>query len=123
MDLSPLRELPDRWRSDAEVLRRCGHRCTADLCDRHAQELDRAVQAHETELITIGEAAAESGYSEDHLRRLVRDEVLPDQRPPGSEGGIRMPLELLRDERDRAIDDPSLPRPGRTSGDSSDRSG
>ena len=55
--------------------------------------------------LTIPEASLESGYSEDHLRRLIRDEVSPDQPPPGSDGEIRMPLEPLREERDRAIDD------------------
>jgi predicted DNA-binding transcriptional regulator AlpA len=92
MDLSPLRELPERWRSDAEVLRRCGHERTADLCDRHAQELERAVQAHEMELITIGEAAAESGYSKSHLYTLLSEGSLSNAGTKGAPRVMRRDL-------------------------------
>ncbi len=92
MNLSPLRELPDRWRSDAEVLRRCGHERTADLCDLHAQELERAVRAHEMELITIGEAAAESGYSKSHLYSLLSEGSLSNAGTKGAPRVMRRDL-------------------------------
>ena len=87
MNLSPLRELLERWRSDAEVLRRCGHERTADLYDRHAKELERAVRAHEMEALTIGEAAAESGYSKSHLYTLLSEGSLANA---GTKGAPRL---------------------------------
>ncbi len=92
MDFSPPGELADRWRSDAEVLRRCGHERTADLCDRHAQELERAVQAHEMELITIREAAAESGYSKSHLYSLLSEGSLSNAGTKGAPRVMRRDL-------------------------------
>ncbi len=123
MNLDPFRALAAGWREEAAQFARRGYGREARMAESVASDLEQRLREWELQELTIPEASLESGYSEDHLRRLVRDEVLPDQRPPGSEGEIRMPLEPLRDERDRAIDDPSLPRPGRTSGDSSDRSG
>ncbi len=92
MDLSPLRELPARWRSDAEVLRRCGHERTADLCDLHAQELERAVRAHEMEALTIGDAAAESGYSKSHLYTLLSEGLLANAGTKGAPRVMRRDL-------------------------------
>ncbi len=74
------------------------------MVESFASDLEQRLREWELQELTIPEASLESGYSEDHLRRLVRDEVLPE-RPPGSEGEMRMPLEPLREERDRAIDD------------------
>jgi hypothetical protein len=92
MDLSPLRKLPDRWRSDAEVLRRCGHGRTADLCDLHAQELERAVRAHEMETLTIGEATVESGYSKSHLYTLLSEGSLANVGTKGAPRVMRRDL-------------------------------
>ena len=92
VNLNALRAVADRWREDAEVLRRCGHGRTADLCDRHAQELERAVQAHEMALITIGEAAAESGYSKSHLYTLLSEGSLPNAGTKGAPRVMRRDL-------------------------------
>lgn len=50
----------------AETLLRCAEDLTAELRELLHEEL------------TIADAADESGYSEDHLRRLVREGTLPN---------------------------------------------
>ena len=78
MNLSPLRDLPSRWRSDAEVLRRCGHESTADLCDRHAQELECAVRAWWTEPLALQQAAEEIGLSYRAIQKRVERNQVPN---------------------------------------------
>ena len=53
-------------------------------------DMEAAQRAWERQEMTIAEAAEWSRYSEDHLRELVRDGRLPDQRPPGSQGRIQV---------------------------------
>ena len=43
-----------------------------------ARELEEAIRADGSELLTLSEAALISGYSVDHLGRLVRDGRLPN---------------------------------------------
>jgi len=78
MDLSPLRELPERWRSDAEVLRRCGHERTADLYDLHAQQLECAVRAWWTEALNLQQAAEEIGLSYRAIQKRVERGQVPN---------------------------------------------
>jgi hypothetical protein len=68
-----LSTLIDTWRSDAETLRRYGDTRAATICDRHAEEVERAMRDRENELLTLTQAAQISGYSDDHLGRLVRN--------------------------------------------------
>lgn len=83
--------LAEKWRSDADLLRRYGDERGATVCELHAGGLEVAWREWELEELSVAQAAAESGYSEDHLRQLVRDGKLPDNRPPGSQGEIRIP--------------------------------
>jgi len=78
------------WREDAELL--SGHGCVSEskICLKHADELEATLQEWESEVLTIAEAAAESGYTVEHLRELVREGKLPDGREPGSQGPIRI---------------------------------
>ncbi len=64
--------LADRWRKDAGVLRRCGHRRTAELCEHHARELEDALTALQTEELSATQAAEQTGYSPGHLQDLAR---------------------------------------------------
>lgn len=75
--------LLDRWRADAAVLRRRGAPTVADALEACAAELEAAVDAWLVEELSIREAAAESGYSEDHLRELVRTDQLAGRNANG----------------------------------------
>ena len=68
-----LEALAQLWRDEAAVLRRCGHESTATLSETHAAELEAAWLAHRLELLTVGEAAEESGYSTSCLYAALRD--------------------------------------------------
>lgn len=72
--MSGLRTLADQWREEARVLReRYGQGSLAQLAEAHAAELDEALRAGQDEVLTLGEAAAASGYSERRLRELVAE--------------------------------------------------
>jgi hypothetical protein len=53
-----------------------------------AQEFESALAADDDQLLTLSQAAAYSGYSMDHLARLVRDGKIADARPVGSKGRL-----------------------------------
>ena len=90
MNTNLLEALPKQWREEADLLRRRGAIPLAECMESMAVDLESRIRAWLEEELPIHQASEESGYSEDHLRRLVRDEVLPDNRPPGSEGEIRI---------------------------------
>jgi hypothetical protein len=50
----------------------------AELCDALLADLESSVAASSEEPLTLQEAAAESGYSPDHLGRLIREGKLPN---------------------------------------------
>jgi hypothetical protein len=75
---TPVDELLARWRAEAELLRRYGHAATAAACELHAREVAAVLSAVGAEQLTLSEAAAESGFSEEHLGRLVREGKLPN---------------------------------------------
>jgi hypothetical protein len=60
------------WRRHAETLRAFGAAGQAEAVDRCADELERALASNEGELLTLQQAARISGYSADHLGRLIR---------------------------------------------------
>ena len=93
-------ELASRWRSTAEDLRRYGAGEAAATLVACATELQEAVQDAHSRPLNLQEAAELSGYSADHLGRLLRDGTLPNA---GREGAPRI---RVRD----------LPRKGATSG-------
>lgn len=86
----PLPKLPGRWREDAEVLERHGCVEEAERLRTKAREVERAWDAYWNEELPVEEAAAESGYDTTTLRQMVRDGRVPDLRPPGSQGRIRI---------------------------------
>lgn len=53
-----------------------------------ADQVEQALRDESNCLLTIEEAAHASGYSEQHLARLVRQGRVPDLRPRGSKGRI-----------------------------------
>jgi len=77
-----LDDLAARWRARAKEYRSDALESLARLCERHADELETALRAQEGKLLTLTDAAAVSGFSPDHLGRLVRDGKLPNYGRP-----------------------------------------
>ncbi len=67
-----VRELSATWRVHGETLRAFGAATLAETVERCAAELERALAADDGELLTLQQAARMSGYSADHLGRLIR---------------------------------------------------
>ena len=55
-----------------------------------ARMVEQALRSESDELLTLPEASEISGYHPDSLGRMVRDGQIPDLRPPGSKGMIRI---------------------------------
>jgi len=87
--LENLRPLTERWREEAQRLRTLEAHGQAAALEQAAKELDAAITKSESELLTIRQAAEESGFSEEHLRRLVREGALPCERN-GSRGRLKV---------------------------------
>lgn len=66
------------WRERAGELRPYA-RGAAAAFHRAARELEQAIAMHADELIPVEAAADESGYSAANLRRLVREDVIPNR--------------------------------------------
>ena len=74
---SALEALRLRWQARrAELARLHALVDGAQLCDELLTELDNAVRSSADDLVTLKQAAALSGYSADHLGRLLRDGTL-----------------------------------------------
>jgi hypothetical protein len=71
-------DLPDLWRREAGLYRRDGVDSLARMAERHAAELDAALRAGGDAVLSAREAARVSGYSADHLHRLVKAGRLTD---------------------------------------------
>lgn len=98
--LPVLERLAAAWREEAAGLRRrYGLRQLASLCEAHAAELEEALARAEGRLLTLKEAAAESGYSVAHLRALLASGALMQA---GRRGAPRvLSSELPRKSRPR----------------------
>lgn len=83
-----IRALSVEWRADATVLRRRSATVQAEILESVAEDLDQRLEEWATQDLSVADAATESGYTQDHLRELVRRGRLPDRRPHGSEGRI-----------------------------------
>lgn len=80
-----------KWRGEADAMRRRNVMVTgALLCDEVLRDIETLFATEKEAVLTLEEAAAESGYSVDHLARLVRTGRIPDTRPPGSKGRIHV---------------------------------
>lgn len=74
-----LRDLPSRWRNRAASLRRnAAAEQPARAFERAAEELEETLSESMMAPLTLEEAEIESGYSRSHLRRLIREKVLPN---------------------------------------------
>jgi hypothetical protein len=70
----PLSELSDVFRMKAVFLREnASAEQAATAFEKAAEELEASLYAHRNESLTLKAAANESGYSESHLARMIRD--------------------------------------------------
>ena len=83
-DRTTVRGLPATWRRRAKALRRYGVETPATALERCADELDGALVERDETTYSLVEASRESGYSADHLGRLVRDGKIPNAGRPGA---------------------------------------
>ncbi len=75
---SSLASLLSHWREVAATLRPYGAESAATALERCADELEARVMEWADEPLTLSDAAQESGYSVQHLRRLVTQGLLTD---------------------------------------------
>ena len=76
--------LPVTWRTQAKALRRYGGETPAVALESCAAELEATLRERDETTLSLTEAARESGYSADHLGRLVRDGKIPNAGRPGA---------------------------------------
>lgn len=75
---SPIAELPSAWLEEAVRMERYGASAQARVLKECANDLERAMKAVADRLLSLSEAADASGYSADHLGRLVRQGRIPN---------------------------------------------
>ena len=83
-DRASVEGLPADWRRQAKALRRYGGETPAVALDRCADDLEATLRERDETTLSLVEAARESGYSADHLGRLVRDGRIPNAGRPGA---------------------------------------
>ena len=71
--MSSATTLSSRWRTRAKLFRDHADESVARAYEACATELDDAFQEQDERLLDLQEAAQLSGYSADHLGRLVRE--------------------------------------------------
>ena len=83
MDVGATRpeSLPSAWRQKADWLRRYAPEVAAAF-EQCAKDLEAALNTAASELLTLQEAAQVSGYSADHLGRLIREGRLQNHGRP-----------------------------------------
>ncbi len=73
-----------QWRDEADTLRRRGAAAQAVVLESCAEELESTLQQHHDELLNLTEAARVSGYSREHLGRLLKEGRIPNAGQPGA---------------------------------------
>jgi hypothetical protein len=97
-----LRALVRAWRLRAEPF--ADHHCdaVAAVYNRLASEVEAELRAWDSEALPIQQAAAESGYSAEHLRRLARGGKLLSKRGEGAKSHLRVRRASLPAKGERA---------------------
>lgn len=92
-----MRDLVDRWRLLADGVREMAPHAAAAY-ERAARELTAALDARDADLLTLAQAARETGYSADHLARLVRERRLTNHGRHGAPRVRRgdLPVKIAR---------------------------
>ena len=76
--------LASNWRDEAKIIAKRGDERVALVLRQLADEVTQAVRAEEDEPLTLAEASRVSGFSADHLGRLIRDGSIPNAGRRGS---------------------------------------
>ncbi len=76
--------LPGAWRKQAKTLRQYGGETPAVALEACAAQLEATLMERGETTLSLTDAARESGYSADHLGRLVRDGKIPNAGRPGA---------------------------------------
>ncbi len=84
MDLSPLRDLADRWRDEAAMLERRGLEREARMVESFAGDLEQRLREWLDELLTLEGAAGEVGTTYDAIRKRIARGVLPNSGRQGA---------------------------------------
>jgi hypothetical protein len=84
MDTSAIHALAQRWHEEAVLLQSRGAGCQAAVLVSVADELEGTVTEWLTQGLTLAQAAQESGYSREHLGRLIREGTLPNAGRPNA---------------------------------------
>lgn len=93
--------MPWEWRSKAELFRDHEEVSLAIAYETCAAALEEALASEGDVALTLNEAAEESGYSAEHLGRLVRDGKIPNA---GRLGAPRIACRDLPRKPDMAVD-------------------
>lgn len=79
MVAAPLDELRTKWRARRDEFARFQAAVNgATLCDELLADLDSVLLKQADEVLTLRDAAAVSGYTVDHLARLIRQGKIPN---------------------------------------------
>ncbi len=89
MSCSPDR-LIGQWRCEAETLRKWGAAAQGVVLESCADEMETALKDWQDQLLTPEQAARETGYSAEHLRRKVRGGQLAAERCEGAKTHIKI---------------------------------
>ena len=108
-----VRSLPAVWRRQAKTLRRYGSPAPATALERCADELEGTLQERDDTTYSLTEAARESGYSREHLGRLVRDGKIPNAGRPGAPRIARRDLPRKRQDPESPFAPRVAPERGR----------
>ncbi len=73
MDLT---RLSRKWLDEVAVLRRRGAEAQAVAIESCISDLEQFAEEWRLQSLTVKEAAAESGYTSDHLSRLLTEELI-----------------------------------------------
>jgi hypothetical protein len=76
--------LAEKWRHEADHNERRGLKEFANFARSFADELETYEESHASELLTLDEAARESGYSKDHLALLRSQGRIPNAGKKGA---------------------------------------
>lgn len=98
-----LAHLLSSWSTEAHQLKKRGQSNLASFLESLAKEVEDAWREHSSEALTLQRAAAESGYSIDHLGRLLRANELPN-------GGTKGHPRIRRSDLPRRV---AAPQKGR----------
>jgi len=76
------------FRAKAEDLRQFGAEEQARTLEWAASQVELALRDASQELLSLDQAARESGFHPESLGRMVREGKIPDTRPPGARGQV-----------------------------------